>query len=124
MYACCVQKLNNRIKQFSVCVPDKWSAVQRKRIDYILAKGMAYISSEESGTDSDGRKVLHRKSLPWLRKKYRKSLQLDDMHFDNLSTKSKNMTYAGINSPDKSVRKQLDDIPDYLLAQRNNSDTI
>ena len=46
------------------------------------------------------------------------------MHFDNLSTKSKNMTYAGINSPDKSVRKQPDDIPGYLLAQRDNSDTI
>ena len=86
---------------------------------------MAYISSEESATDSDGKKVLHRKSLPWLRKKYRKSLrELDDMHYNNLSTKSKNMTYTRMTSRDKSVRKQPDDIPGYLLTQQANSDTM
>ena len=88
----------------------------------MLSKGVCYISSEESDTDSDGRKTLRRKSLPWLKKKYAKSFrQLDDLHYSNLSTKSKHMTYTRIDSPETSVRKHPQDIPKHLLVQNEDS---
>ena len=83
------------------------------------------MSSEESDTGSDERRILCRKTLPWLRKKYRKSLRkLDDLHYETLSTKSKHMIYVRVNSSDKSDRPHPQDIPKYLLVQDENSDTI
>ena len=63
-----VEKLANSRIQFSIKVPDNWSAVTRKCIDYNSSKGINYMSSEESDTDSDGRRTLQT-ALQWLRKK-------------------------------------------------------
>ena len=104
------------------------SPLRKKCIEYMLSKEIRYISSEESDTDNDGRKILHQKSLPcilciWLRQKYAKSFrQLDNLHYNNLSTKSKCMTYTQIYSPDRSVRQHPQDILKHLLVQNENND--
>ena len=104
-------------------MPDHWSTRRKNHVEYMLSKGICYISSEESDMDSDGKKTLRRKSLPWLKKKYAKSFrQLDDLHYSNLSMKSKHMMYTRIDSPERSVRKHPQDIPKPLLVQNENSD--
>lgn len=79
------------------------------------------MSSEESDTGTDGRKTLCKKSLPWLKRKYRKSLrELDQLHHANLSFKSKQMLYSRVNSAATSEREHPQDIPEYLLVQDEN----
>jgi hypothetical protein len=57
-----------------------------ERVKYILSKGLQYMSSEESGEDEDGKPFYFRKSLPWLKQRYRKSLRrLDSMHYNSLT---------------------------------------
>ena len=79
------------------------------------------MSSEDSDTGTDGQRTLRRKSLPWLKRKYRKSLrELDQLHYDTLSVKSKQMLYSRVNSISTSEREYPQDIPEYLLVQGEN----
>lgn len=81
-----LQKLLNRQKQFQKCNLD-WSSQRKERIEYILSKGLTYISSEESGDDEDGKPIYFRRPLEWLGKKYRKSLRsLDNLYYNSLKS--------------------------------------
>ena len=73
------------------------------------------MSSEESAEEDDGRPVYMRRPLPWLKSKYRKSLRvLDKLHFESLSSKSKQM-YRKRCDGEPSDRSHPDSAPSFLL---------
>jgi len=83
----------------------------------MLSKGNVYISSEESGDDDvSGAKILTRRPLVWLKKKYQKSFSdLDKLHYESLSTKGKQMYLKRVTGA-PSVRPQPSNIPSHFLA--------
>lgn len=82
-----MQKLQNRKKAFQTNNLD-WSTVRKERVKYILTKGLSYVSSEDSGEDEEGKPLYFRRSLPWMKQKYRKSLRrLDNLYYNSLSSK-------------------------------------
>ena len=112
-----MQKLRNRIKQFQLEHVD-WSAQRKERIKFVLSKGLEYVSSEESGDDD---KILYRRPLMWLKKKYHKSLRhLDNIHYNSLSGKGKQM-YRFREDGELSSRPPPLDAPRYLLQSANNT---
>lgn len=84
----CLQKLSNRLKALQT-PPSGWSEKRKDSIKKILASGLDYVSSEESGDDGV---TLYRRKLPWMKPKYTRCLKtLDKIHFNTLSAKSKGM---------------------------------
>jgi len=71
-------------------------AEEKRMCVFLLSQGCTYLSSEESGDETDNveSKILFRRPLPWLKKKYQKSLkELDHMGSSIQSAQSKRMTF-------------------------------
>ena len=85
----------------------------------MLSNGLMYISSDDS---EDSEVCLYTRPLPWLKSKYEKSLhQLDELWYDGLSAKSKQMTCTRLRgSP--SDRDEPSGAPDYLVKPRVNDE--
>jgi len=106
-----------------VKVPDNWSQRRRDAVHYMLSKKYTYISSDESGDDSDvpESKVLINRPLKWLKDKYRRSLKaLDKLHYISLSSKGKQMYMKRVVG-EPSCRPQPQDIPLQLMVNDDTS---
>ena len=108
------QKLQNRKKALQKN-NFAWSKSRIEHVNYMLQQGIAYMSSEESGSDEDD-VTLQRKPLPWLKTKYRTCLRkLDALHYKSLSQKSKTMCRKRVEGI-QSTRCQPDNCPAYLIG--------
>ena len=87
---------------------------------FLLSKGYTYLSSEESSEEPDEtgntQKILIRRPLPWLKKKYQKCFKdLDKLASSSLSAKSKHMTYRRRDGL-QSERPMPADIPQQFVS--------